>query len=203
MTPFGELFGPALGACSFLKFVYRQKKVDLSWWFVYLFMVQESIARTELVYERSCRRRLLQQSALQTSFTAFQVSSIVYYFFFLSLFIISGVIISCHLIRCTFSRSETSDEWPPVIRLKIHMGKLTKHFFCLLMTRNNKLRESQLSSQLWKESFKQKSCFDVRSSTIRHSERTNRSRLKRIHTQEKRFKGIFRNSLGTLLACLE
>lgn len=61
--------------------------------------------------------------------------------FFMSLFIISGVIISCRLIRCTFSRFETRDEWPPVIRLKIHMGKLTKHFFCLLMTRKNKLRE--------------------------------------------------------------
>ena len=115
-------------------------KPILIWWFVYLFMVEESIARTEFidgcVFENSCRHRLLQRSALLTSFTAFQVSSL-FIVYFLSLFLISGVIISCHLIRCTFSRSETSDEWPPVIRLKIHMGKLTEHFFCtcLLMTR--------------------------------------------------------------------
>ena len=142
-------------------------KLILIWWFVYLFMVEESIARTEFidgcVFENSCRPRLLQQSALLTSFTVFQVVSIVC--LFLSLFIILGVIISCYLIWCTFSRFKTRDEWPPVIRLKIHMGKLIKHFFCLLMN-------TQLSSQLWKESFKRKSCFEVRLSSIRHSERT-------------------------------
>ena len=148
-------------------------KLILIWWFVYLFMVEESIARTEFidgcVFENSCRPRLLQQSALLTSFTVFQVGSIVC--LFLSLFIISGVIISCYLIWCTFSRFKTRDEWPPVIRLKIHMGKLIKHFFCLLMKGKN-LVNTQLSSQLWKESFKRKSCFEVRLSSIRHFERT-------------------------------
>ena len=122
-----------------------------------------------LRFWNSCRPRLLQQSALLTSFTVFQVGSIVC--LFLSLFIILGVIISCYLIWCTFSRFKTRDEWPPVIRLKIHMGKLIKHFFCLLMKEKN-LVNTQLSSQLWKESFKRKSCFEVRLSSIRHSERT-------------------------------
>ena len=120
--------------------------------------------------------------------------------FFLSSFIISGVIISCYLIWCSFSRFKTRDEWPPVIRLKIHMGKLIKHFFCLLMKEKN-LVNTQLSSQLWKESFKRKSCFEVSLSSIRHSERTKLA--ERTHTQEKRYEGTFRNSLSTLLAFLE
>ena len=53
-------------------------------------MVEESIARKEFidgcVFENSCRHRLLQHSALLTSFTAFQVSSLFIVFFFVFVF---------------------------------------------------------------------------------------------------------------------